>query len=453
MLKTWVLFLFVTTLSYANVNFLNFPKSFNTSLGNAVFVDFIRADYFITYDRSLEASWVRAEMEFYAPEAGYPIFDLVDAPTNVLLNEETVKAVLVETPSKETSLRVINKLVTPGYHRLNIEIPLKNLVEYVSGGVKSAFWTSDLSDRNFLERYLPASFEFDQLKMTFYVKFQGVSKEQRIFTNGIVEEINRSEYKISYPEYFNSSSVYFHTTPSDEVLEKSFSYSSINGRQIPVTIYLSNSFFGGELSQIEKLHTEAQKVFNELEKDYGPWPHSQLIIYNAGRGGMEYCGATITELRALGHEMFHSYFARGVMPANGSAGWIDEALASWRDNGYQRLSSLEGSSRMSNHPQYTRITDRAAYSFGEKFMRLLDQKLDQSGGLKPFMRYMIENKLFSPFVIEEFINEMESFYGKSLSEDFKKYTFDNASIETGNKSKINSPIHHKMSLEELQTLL
>jgi hypothetical protein len=53
---------------------------------------------------------------------------------------------------------------------------------------------------------------------------------------------------------------------------------------------------------------------------------------------MEYCGATMTDPGALGHELTHSWFARGVMPANGNTGWIDEAVASWRDDGYPRAS-------------------------------------------------------------------------------------------------------------------
>jgi len=167
---------------------------------------------------------------------------------------------------------------------------------------------------------------------------------------------------------------------------------------------------------------------------------------------MEYCGATMTEFSALGHELFHSYFARGVMPANGNSGWVDEALASWRDKGYQSLSILTGSSRMSSHPYYTRTTDRAAYSFGERFMRYLDGKLQSKGGLKPFMRYMVDKKVFSPFFVEEFISEMSNFYDVSLSEDFKRYTFDSGnffekSLET------NAHIHRKMTVEEMQNFL
>ena len=157
---------------------------------------------------------------------------------------------------------------------------------------------------------------------------------------------------------------------------------------------------------------------------------------------------------ALGHELFHSYFARGVMPANGNSGWLDEALASWRDEGYQTLSDLSGSSMMSAHPYYTRTTDRAAYSFGERFMRLMDGKLASKGGLKPFMRYMIEKKVFSPIFVEDFIKEMEKFYGVSVKEDFRKYTFGKSNnFSSSLKSSHSHKIHRKMTVEELKNYL
>ena len=139
------------------------------------------------------------------------------------------------------------------------------------------------------------------------------------------------------------------------------------------------------------------------------------------------------------------------MPANGNAGWLDEALASWRDAGYQSSSALSGSSNMSAHPYYTRITDRNAYTFGEQFMRLLDGKLKAKGGLKPFMRYMVERKVFSPLFVEEFIAEMNRFYGVSLDADFRQYTYGRNTFTPVQKSK--SSIHRKMTIKELQNYL
>jgi hypothetical protein len=86
----------------------------------------------------------------------------------------------------------------------------------------------------------------------------------------------------------------------------------------------------------------ARNVMQELEQTFGAYPHETLLVYctGASSGGMEYAGAAMTSQAALGHEITHSWFARGVMPANGSAGWIDEAIARWRDLGYPRANVI-----------------------------------------------------------------------------------------------------------------
>lgn len=451
-MKLILTFLLLTGMALAKNDLTHRPKSFSASGGKAVFIDFLTADYAINYDAGGRSSFVTATIRFDAPESGMPLFDSVEAPTSVMLNGTKVTSSQVKTPSGETTLRVVNQVVPTGTHTMVISVPLSTLVEYKDGGVKSAFWTSDLTDRRFLERYMPANLEYDQVKMTFNVSFKGNKKSQVIYANGAVEENNDSSFKVSFPEYFNASSVFFHTVPEGSVDELKFNLKSVDGRTIPVVIYKGRGLLNGSAT-LESLKEATTEIFHELEGDYGAWPHPVLVIYNAGSGGMEYSGATMTSASALGHEMFHSYFARGVMPANGNAGWLDEALASWRDKGYQSLEKLSGTSKMSAHPYYTRATDSSAYTFGERFMSYMDGKLKEKGGLKPFMRYMVDQKIFTPIFVEEFIKEMSGFYGVSVEEDFKKYTFGNVNRFSESLKSGNSHIHRKMSLEELKNYL
>jgi hypothetical protein len=446
-----IFLLFCFTLSaYATENDkLHLPKAFSFKGSRAVFADFKEATYLINYDVTRKEARVEASIKLETFEDGFPIFDSVVAPTAIFLNAKEVRATETKTPQNETTVRVINAFTPAGTHDLKIDIPLATLVDFSETGVRSAFWTSDLSERRFLEAYMPANFEFDQVKMTFIVKFIGLKGKQVIYTNGEMSQLDETTTKITYPSYYTASSIFFHTVPEGAMVEERFTLKSIDGREIPTVIYFAKS----SSYSLERLRTKTTEIFHELESDYGAFPHPTLTIYQAGLGGMEYCGATMTEMRALGHELFHSYFARGVMPANGNAGWIDEALASWRDEGYRSISTLLGSSGMSTHPYYTRTTDRAAYSFGERFMSYLDNKLKSKGGLKPFMRYMVDKKVFTPFFIEEFILEMSSFYGVSLMEDFKRYTFGRNNFEQELKSSHEHHIHRKMSVAELKNYL
>lgn len=443
-------FLFLTALvagmAFAGSNDLSHrPKSFSARTGRAVFVDFTDASYAINYDIAGKTAKARAEITLNVVEAGHIVFDSVQDPTAITLDGQTVTATLMKTPNNETTLRVLDVPAQAGTHKLIVEVPVTELVEFTSGGVKSAFWTSDLEERNFLERYLPASFEYDQVKMSFEINFSGLKTNQIIYTNGSVKEKSKSNYSISYPKHFNASSIFFHTVPQGETNESRGSFRSIDGREIPVVVYNKSSSWTGTAG-MDRMKAKALEIFNELEKDYGAWPHAQLIIYNAGMGGMEYCGATMTDSGALGHEMFHSYFARGMMPANGNSGWLDEALASWRDNGYPRATSLSGTSGMSSHAYYTRTTDMAAYSFGARFMSYMDGKLAEKGGLKPFMRHVIDKRIFSPLFVEEFSKELSQHYGIDVEADFKKYTYGGKSVP----EKTAHPHHQKMSLKELR---
>jgi hypothetical protein len=443
--KLFALFaFFLAQTAFATDNDLTHrPKSFAYKDAQAVFLDFTEADYEVLYDLDRGQAFARADIRFEAIEEGYPIFDSVTAPSSVLVDGVRVGQVLESTPSKETTLRVLDRKVARGSHRLQIEMPLTQLVTFKDSGVRSAFWTSDLDEREFLERYLPANFEFDQVKMRFTVRFKGLKKEQAIYTNGSLTRLDNETYVIDYPAYYTASSIFFHTAPVGTFEELRFEVRSIDGRVLPALVYSTPSSWGSGLSRLKE---KTIAVIRELEADYGPFPHPAVLVYQAGSGGMEYCGATMTDFSSLGHELFHSYFARGVMPANGNSGWLDEALASWRDNAYPSVTTLSGSSRMSAHPYYTRTTDTAAYGFGARFMSYLDGRVKSKGGLKPFMRQMVANRRFQPLFVEEFIQSMSQFYQMSFVEDFKRYTYGQGlSFE-----QLPEGVHGKMRPEELE---
>lgn len=167
----------------------------------------------------------------------------------------------------------------------------------------------------------------------------------------------------------------------------------------------------------------------------------------------------------LEHELTHSYFARGLMPANGNAGWLDEAIASWRDDHYPRYTNMEGSSSLSSHAYYTRKTDYLAYSYGARFISYLDGKIVQHvdpKGLKSFLKYARNKYLFVPYTIESFVQWMEEYYNFEIMHDFKTYTYSPGEISHKNPqapspSKSSrtwgNAFHQKLSLKELFHLL
>lgn len=423
------------------------PAAFTTPSGRAIFVDFTNAEYKIKYDVAARTAIAQSKITFNATSVGQPVFDLVVDATAAKLDGQTVAIETISLPDNASKARMIASVVSIGEHTLEITAPITELVEWDGVGVRSAFWTTDLDDRGYLEQYLPANMEFDRVPMTFKIEVVGATKPQRVYANGVVQVLGNNKFEIAFPEYFTSSSLFFHMLPEGVMSEKSFTFRSIDGRDLPVVIYKKPGIFGGDDAALERLKTSTIAVMNELESDYGPFLHPSVTIYNAGSGGMEYCGATMTDTGALGHELTHSYFARGIMPANGNAGWIDEAIASWRDNRYPRSTSISGTANMAGRPGYTRFTDYAAYSYGARFMAYLDGKFAAQGGLKSYLRKLVDEKAFTPYFTEDFIAWGEGHYRTDLAAEFRR-VYGGSSLK-----QVDHPVHQKMTIKELRDML
>ena len=432
--------------TFANVK--HAPDNFSIPEGTAVFVDFKSAQYDLSYDNDQQSVQAVSKINFENTEAGFPVFDLVNEPTKIFLDGMLVTSKEVKSTDKDTTVRVALKSIAPGSHTLEVYSSVTEGVKFSTDGVSSAFWFSDLDDRSYLEAYLPANFEYDQVKMDFNIEFKGSSK-QKIYTNGDLTKIDDNHFTIDFPSTYTSSSLYFHTAPIGRYPERIFTYRSINGRDLPVTVYADSN-----IRNIETLKTKTLATLKSLEAQYGPFLHKSVTVFNAGSGGMEYCGATMTDLGALNHELTHSYFARGgFMPANGNSGWIDEAVTSWSDTGAGEIADLGVmTSNMAGHSMYRRYTDMDAYSKGKKFMGYLNYKFKTKGGLKSFLNQIIHDDLFQPMTTEEFMGQMSSYYGEDVTPLFKRYVYSKASRQSGENTKKQNT-HMKMTIKEMAPFL
>ncbi len=458
---TTIVKLFLLASVYSTVTFADAgdlahrPPSFAVGEDKIVFVDFHTAAYQITYDIAAQRATVRARITFTMPESGRPVFDLLAEPSAVVLDGQATSAPVVATPGP-TKVRAVALAVGVGEHVLEVSAPIENLLEFPGGNsVKSAFWVTDLRDRYYLERYLPVNLEYDRVAMTFDVEFAGLVGRQHIFTNGTLTWDGDTKARVEFPAKWTMNSVYFHTTPVGAVQVLQFDYPGVGGRRIPVTIYQGTM----PSAPITTWKRMVERAMDELERDYGPFPHETLTIHDVdltsmGLGGMEYAGATATNLGVLGHELFHSWFARAVTPANGNAGWIDEALASWRDRYYSQYRELYEGSRMAGLSAYARATHLGAYGFGATFMGHLDYLLTDKGGLRPFLRQLLETHAFRPLFTSEFVNELEAYAGRELRSLFVRWTgFGSAAKTPAGESEEPHPIHRKMTEREMRLIL
>jgi hypothetical protein len=437
-------------LSSAMASLNQAPPAFSYKDAKAVYVDVESARYDITYDFAKKTATVKSTLTFQSPNEGYPLFDLVPEPTDVQLDGKAITAPQIQDPDGASTFRVMNARVTPGKHTLTLSHTLTNNVVFGDDGVASGFWTSDLNDRRYLEQYLPSNFEYDQYQSTMNVEVIGAPTAHVLKANGKVTSTGNNRWEVVYPKFYSTSSHYFHLFRDKSFVNNvQFYLKSIDGRMIPVDIYTSYD--------IQPFVDTATSVFNELEADYGPWPHQQLIIYgNAPSGGMEYSGATITALSAVGHEMFHSYHARCLMPANGNAGWMDEAIARWRDNKYPFYPAVTyQSTRLAGHSIYTRMTDRQAYTEGSMFLGWVANRMNDKGlSFKTFLRDYFTKYKYTTHTTEQFQGAMTEASGLDLSRDFDQYIYGRG-IHTpvNNKSmEVEDPMHPKFTKEQLRQM-
>lgn len=446
-MKTILLLLAIANLAFASLD--KAPQNFTTSNGKLVFSDFLNANYDISFDIDQEVASVVSVINFSIQDQGKPIFDLIPNEVSVTLNGEAVKVLTVNDPDGQTTYRALDKVLSAGEYQITLRHTFDANTSFSSGSVAAGFWISDLNDRKYIEQYLPTNLEYDQYQMNFSIKIIGANQEHTIYTNGQVQELGNHKYEIAFPEYFTSSSVYFHISKAGRFSEKRFSYISKSGAIIPVTAYSKYSW------NISNIENKVNSILNELESKFGDWGHPSLTIYISGMGGMEHSGATITSSSALGHELTHSYFARGVMPIDGNSGWLDEAIASWRDGGYKTVSSPNfRSTKMSAHSQYSRVTDRRAYTEGANFMAYLDYELKANGGLRAFLAEIYSVYNHSNISTAIFKLELEMFSTKDFTNQFDQYIYGkNAQKSFGEASTFENHYHPQLTDKELKELL
>ena len=430
------------------------PPSFSFKDGTqAVFMNILRAKTVLVLDVENKTSEAITQIEFKTWEDGHPVFDLIPNPSEVSLNDEPIKTKVIDTPSRASKLRMMEPFVSAGTHILSVRHSLKAGLRFRRVQVSLGFWYSDLEDRKFLEQFLPTNLEFDTYANTLRLKVVGTANAHVLFTNGTSKEIEFNEWEVSYPEFYNCASLFLHLGPVTEFQVMRTDFKSISGKSLPVTVY-------GKVDEdvLLAFNSRAHEVLKELEKDYGAFPHAQMLIYanQSFQGGMEYAGATVTDLWALAHEITHSYFGRAVMPNGGNAGWIDEAVASWRDSNYPRLEDPGfHQGNLASFSAYQRFTPSAAYTKGRNFIGYLDGKLAEKGkSMKAFLRHLLESQAFEPLSTPFFKKWVEEAYGDSLDDDFFQYVFNrdpNQWIDEDVPPP--SPYHPILTQEQLDGLL
>ena len=280
---------------------------------------------------------------------------------------------------------------------------------------------TDLDERGYLEAHAPANLEFNQFPLTVNIAVHGAGAALKLFTNGNTAS-TANGWRVEFPDHFSSSSLFLHL--SDRAFHVQNDTFSGQGGSIPLTAY------GLRQNQLPQAIATAKAVLAELESTYGAYAHDRLTIYvtgDLGGGGMEYCGATMTGLGALPHEILHSWFARGVMPGNGNAGWVDEGIARWRDFRYptRQPDPDREPTQLAGFSPYQRHTPGNAYQDGSMLFSELDHIFAQGGGtgLRPVLSALYKQKKLQQITTEFLKSFLENQSGQDLGQMFDRFVY------------------------------
>ena len=307
----------------------------------AVAVDLERMAATLTFDVAARQATATATVDFtLGADAGRPALDLRQPVDSIRLDSAPLPpdAWTAEDlgggPGAE--MRVLDQNLAAGSrHRLEVAYSLATPeangaqpIGWGDGAVAFDLWMSDLYPGRYLEMWLPANLCHDRFALTVDVAVVGAGVEHAVLSNGAGRALGAGITRVEYPDRFTSLSPLLVVAPATDF--------DIRRRRIALA---------GRDDPLELLtaaHAEADADAGACEADiagwlchqaarYGPWAHGSsfvAVVWGAGRG-MEYDGATTASVAALEHEVFHSWFGRGVKPARASDGWIDEAWTSW----------------------------------------------------------------------------------------------------------------------------
>jgi hypothetical protein len=433
------------------------PEPFDLPGGTAVFTDIERVDAHIKFDVATQKATARAYVRFKTSDNGFPIVDLVPRATSVSLNGKAIDATLYKdtaSPGSATTYKVLMvEVQAEDTHELVVEYAMQSsLVSFVGKAVRTGFFMNDLQarGRGFSENYIPSGLEYDQHIQSIRIQLVNTDQEHIVMHNGVATENGDNDWTINFPDYFTTSSMYLHLFEQGHMVVAQDSIPGINGG-IPIISYARTaSLARSGLSTTISTITELNQVF-------GGYAHNSFVAYmTPNGGGMEHCGATMSSSGALRHEIAHSWFARGVMPSSGPSGWIDEAMATWIANGYQRASSGPNrpSVSLTWSSPYRRETNQRAYTEGARLVSEFDYMFRNLGGMKALMKMFFGQYARKPITIDQFQSHLETNTNTDLSSIFSRYVYGRGLPDQDNGLSVLSTEHPKpYSIEELKSLL
>lgn len=366
------------------------PPPAHLGTRSAVPVDIERLSASVRLDASSQVAEVTATIELSLEGYdGFPAFDLRQPVDSARFDGKALPPEALAHwdmgAGPEARMRVVDVACAAGSrHQLQVSYQLgtpeangaQPLGWLSSGaGVSWDLWMSDLEPGRYLESWFPANLCHDMLAIELDVQIVGTDRSHVLLANGArTARVPGRHWTVHYPPTYRSLSPLLVLAPADQV-ELREAGTKAAGRPLRVTV----AGLEGAEADLDAVVADTAAWLSYFDTRYGPWSHGDeflAVVWGASRG-MEYDGATTTSEPALEHEVFHSWFGRGVKPARASDGWVDEAMATWATASRRAATGRYGVEELGldqspvvlcpPHP-WSRHTPREAYGAGSRLL-------------------------------------------------------------------------------------
>jgi hypothetical protein len=416
------------------------PPAIGRGVDRVVFVHITDAHHEMVFDVAAKTLTVVSDVTFESYQRGRAMIDLRVLPGVVLealLDDKPCATIELDAPRpREDSddqaaaarFRALDRVVDPGIHRAHFEYRLTpatgNPSTRFAGGTVSCFLAmSDYTHtdrRHFLERYLPSNAEFDQHPIRIDVTIAGATAAHEVIANGRVSGDQWSRFGVTYPDWYTASCPFLYIGPRAGIARHELMIPRADGSAFKTLLFTEDPSL--DLTSFE---AQLRRCLAELQTSFGEFPHDQLILFfdDSENGEMEYAGAAVVQPGSLFHELAHSYFGRSLLPYNGDAGWIDEAVATWLEfagtGGIQPLpQTVRNLGALSPWRRQTLSGDA---QFGAALLRHFDSEL--GGKLVDFLRELHRDRARTPIDSRTFQQELEGYARKSFTTAFDRCVY------------------------------
>jgi len=368
----------------------------------AVPIDIQQLDSHVVFDAATSQAQVEASMRFIMGNTdGNPVFDFRQDIQEAYLNDVSVPVDKLQHhdfgggPNAE--LRILDTIVPANsentlrliYGLNQPQAPNSQPIGWDPNSTRLYWdlWFTDLLPARYLEMWFPSNLIYDQFKFNLEIEIINSEFEHVIIANGSVNNLAPNHWRVEFRERFTSLSPMLITAAADRI-------ESRQGLMIlpdtSMELRLDTFKLTSTLANLASVENDVRTYITNNVINIGPYVHGDrftTFIWTGVRS-MEYEGGVTSNTGALEHEVFHSWFARGLRPATQNDSWLDEGWTVY-NTGANRFALTpfdmsEPPVTLSSSNPFNRTTPSAAYSAGSRFFAGLADVL----GLANLRSYM-----------------------------------------------------------------